>query len=391
MALGKKFDRGRKPMHRDLRKFLTIAVATGTVLPQLASAQRIGSLVAANPVSGTPAGMRAWRVRYWTSDKGRPIQVTGMVIAPSVRSGGKPRPVIAWAHGLVGIAQRCAPSVGTANFAAIPALGDAIRRGYTVVAPDYPGLGSDMVHPVLVGRSEGASLLDAVRAARGIPSADAGSRFALWGESQGGHAALWAGQMAARYAPDLQLVGTAAIVPPTDLARNFDEGRDPRVRALLTSYTAASWSRYYGAPMSTFGSRQVQNVMLRLADNNCVTPGKTPRLGTIIGVAIAQAAVRKVDLGQAKPWAGLMRANNPSPSAIQVPTLIYSGSQDTIVAPAVVRDFARQACAAGRPLAYKIVSGGRHATVAHLEAQATLDWIGDRFAGKRVTTKCRIP
>jgi acetyl esterase/lipase len=312
-----------------------------------------------------------------------------MVIAPAMRTSDKPRHVIAWAHGLIGIAQRCAPSAGSANFTSIPALREAIRRGYTVVAADYPGLGSDMVHPVLVGRSEGVSVLDAVRAARDIPSGGAGSRFALWGESQGGHAALWAGQMAASYAPDLQLVGTAAIVPPTDLARNFNEGKDPRVRALLTSYTAASWSRYYGAPMSTFGSRQVQNVMLRLADNNCVTPGKTPRLGTIIGVAIAQAALRKVNLGQAQPWAELMRNNDPSPAAIRVPTLIYTGSGDTIVAPAVVREFARRACGLGKVVTYKMVEEGQHATVARIEALATLDWIGDRFASRPAVAKCQ--
>ncbi|MEG8040242.1 alpha/beta fold hydrolase [Sphingomonas sp. LR60] len=311
-----------------------------------------------------------------------------MVVAPVSRSPGKPRSVIAWTHGLIGIAQRCAPSQGAANFTAIPALREAIRRGYTIVAPDYPGLGSNMVHPVLVGRSEAISVLDAVRSARKIPEADAGSRFALWGESQGGHAALWAGQLATSYSPDLQLVGTAAIVPPTDLARNFSEGKDARVRALLTSYTAASWSRYYSAPMSTFGSRQVQNVMLRLADNNCVTPGKSPRLGTIIGVAIAQNSVRKVDLGRTQPWARLMSENNPSPSAIRVPTLIYTGTDDTIVAPGVVRDFARRACKLGKTITYKMVPGGEHATVARIEATSTLNWIDARFAGRRAIADC---
>lgn len=375
-------------MHKRLCELTAVAVATSTVCPQVGSAQEIGSLISAIPVVAAPAGMRAWRVRYWTSDQGRPIQVTGMVVAPVSRSPGKPRSVIAWTHGLIGIAQRCAPSQGAANFTAIPALREAIRRGYTIVAPDYPGLGSNMVHPVLVGRSEAISVLDAVRSARKIPEADAGSRFALWGESQGGHAALWAGQLATSYSPDLQLVGTAAIVPPTDLARNFSEGKDARVRALLTSYTAASWSRYYSAPMSTFGSRQVQNVMLRLADNNCVTPGKAPRLGTIIGVAIAQNSVRKVDLGRTQPWARLMSENNPSPSAIRVPTLIYTGTDDTIVAPGVVRDFARRACKLGKTITYKMVHGGEHATVARIEATSTLDWIDARFAGRRAIADC---
>ncbi|RYY45930.1 MAG: alpha/beta fold hydrolase [Sphingomonadales bacterium] len=376
-------------MYRFIRTLATVLAAAIAISPSTSFAQRIGSLIAAQPVDGAPEGMRAWRIQYWTSDDGKPIQVTGMVIAPDAEPNGGPRRVIAWTHGLIGIAQRCAPSLGMANFTMIPALADAIRRGYTIVAPDYPGLGSDMVHPVLVGRSEGSSTLDAVRATRELPEANAGSRFALWGESQGGHAALWAGQMAPSYARDLQLVGIAAIVPPTDLARNFKEGKDPRVRALLTAYTAASWSRYYGAPMATFGSRQNQNVMLRLADNNCIESGTKPKLGMILGIAIAQRAVSKVDLATQQPWARLMRENNPSPAAIPVPAMIYTGTGDTIVAPAVVHDFARRACALNKSIDYKMVQGGEHATVARIEAQATLAWIDDRFAGKRAPNSCK--
>lgn len=377
-------------MHRFLDKPAKLLAVTLAIGPQAASAQRAGTLVSAQAVEGAPPGARAWRVRYWTtSDRNQPIRVTGMVIAPNAPAGGASRRVIAWTHGLIGIAQRCAPSSGSANFTTIPALGDAIRRGYTIVAPDYPGLGSDMVHPVLVGTSEGRSVLDAVRAARAIPEAHAGSRFAVWGESQGGHAALWTGQLWRGYAPDLQLVGIAAIVPPVDLHRNFKEGSDPRVRALLTAYTATSWSRHYGASMAIFGSRSVQNTMVRLADNNCVQFNARPRLGTILGIAIVQHAVRNLDLGAHQPWARLMRENSPSPAAIPVPALIATGSGDTIVAPAVVHDFARRACTLGKTVRYLSVQGGEHATVARTEAPTTLSWIDARFAGQPAPSDCR--
>lgn len=376
-------------MHRFLSTLTILLAATLAVLPRAAIAQRAGTLIVAQPVDDAPANMRAWRIEYWTSgDRNQPIRVSGMVIAPRERSRGGPRRVIAWTHGLIGISKRCAPSLGNTNFTLIPALDDVVRRGYTVVAPDYPGLGSDMVHPVLVGASEGKSALDAVRAARSIPEADAGSRFAVWGESQGGHAALWTGQLWSSYASDLQLVGIAAIVPPTDLHRNFKEGSDARVRALLTAYTATSWSRYYGAPMSTLGPRSVQNVMTRLADNNCVNFDAKPKLGTIIGITIAQRAIRNLDLGAKQPWGRLMRENSPSAAAIKVPALIATGTGDTIVAPAVVRDFARAACAAGKTVRFISVPGGEHGTVARTEAEATLGWIDARFAGGRAPSNC---
>jgi len=376
-------------MHRFLSTLTILLAATLAVLPRAAVAQRAGTLIGAQSVDDAPPNVRAWRIDYWTSgNRNQPIRVTGMVIAPRDRSTAGPRRVIAWTHGLIGIAKRCAPSLGNTNFTLIPALDDVIRRGYTVVAPDYPGLGSDMVHPVLVGTSEGKSTLDAVRAARAIPEADAGSRFAVWGESQGGHAALWTGQLWSSYAPDLQLVGIAAIVPPTDLHRNFKEGSDARVRALLTAYTATSWSRYYGASMSILGPRSVQNVMTRLADNNCVNFDAKPKLGTIIGIVIAQRAIRNLDLGTKQPWGRLMRENSPSAAAIKVPALIATGTGDTIVAPAVVRDFARSACAAGKTVRFVSVPGGEHGTVARTEAQMTLDWIDARFARGRAPSNC---
>jgi alpha-beta hydrolase superfamily lysophospholipase len=176
--------------------------------PAAATAAAPGTLSAANPVVDTPPGAQAWRIRYWTtSDRGKPIEVTGMVVAPREEIPATPRPVIAWAHGTSGVVQRCAPSLDTDFFGVTPGAFEAIQRGFVVVAPDYPGLGSPMPHDYLGGISTANAVLDAVRAARNIPGAAAGARFVVWGESQGGHAALWTGQRARSYAPDLALVG----------------------------------------------------------------------------------------------------------------------------------------------------------------------------------------
>jgi len=105
-------------------------------------------------------------------------------------------------------------------------------------------------------------------------------------------------------------------------------------------------------------------------------------------IAIVQRAIRNLDLGAKQPWGRLMRENSPSPAAIPVPALIATGTGDTIVAPAVVRDFARRACASGRTVRYLSVAGGGHATVARTEAPAILGWIDARFAGQRAPSSC---
>ena len=314
--------------------------------PAIAAAAPPGTLVRADPVVETPGGMQAWRVRYWTSsDRGVPIEVTGMVIAPREATPPRPRPVIAWTHGSWGVAGKCSPSLSPNFFPATPGLTEAIGRGYTVVAPDYPGLGSAMPHPFLVGSSTAHSVLDAVRAARSIPGASSGSDFAVWGESQGGHAALWTGQLARRYAPDLHLVGVAAAAPPTDLTANLRAGQDPSVRALFTAFTAYSWSHHFGAPLSTLGNRSTQGVITRLAQNNCIELDKKPKLGTMLGVLVLRRDLKNVDLGLIQPWARIARQNSPSPLNYDVPFLIAQNPKDALVSEAVTKTWVRKLCA----------------------------------------------
>ena len=45
--------------------------------------------------------------------------------------------------------------------------------------------------------------LDSVRAARALPRTGASNRFAVWGHSQGGQAALYTGEIDKSYAPEL--------------------------------------------------------------------------------------------------------------------------------------------------------------------------------------------
>ena len=353
-----------------------------------ATAQRAGTLIGADPVAGTPAGMQAWKIAYWTTDdRGRAHRVTGMVVAPREAIPARPRDVLAWMHGTSGVARQCAPSQAPGFWTHSPGL-DGVRKGYVVVAPDYPGLGSAGVHPYLVGEDTGRSVLDAVRAARSIPGAAAGSRFAVWGESQGGHAALWTAQIAQRYAPDLQLVGVAAAAPPTDLVENVRKVPNKAVGALMTSFIGYSCANRYGAPLSTLGTKQTQGIMTRLSQNNCIKLEAKPKLMTMLGIVTVQARLKSKDLGVIQPWARLARANSPTTTAFGVPMFFAQNPKDDLVAPAVTRTHAKALCRSGARLRYVSIVGEGHATSGRDSAVETLGWIGDRFAGRPVPSDC---
>ena len=231
-------------------------------------------------------------------------------------------------------------------------------------------------------------MLDAIRAARSIPGAAAGSRFAVWGESQGGHASLWTGQIARAYAPELQLVGVAAAAPPTDLVQNVRMTPNRTVGAMLTAFIGYSWSNHYDAPLSTLGGPQTQGIITRLARNNCVEPGSRPRLRAMVGILTLQDRLKNKDLGTIQPWARLARANSPTTTPFGVPLLIAQNPKDELVAPRVTFAHAKALCRSGARLRYVSITGEGHATSAKDSASETLAWIADRFAGRPAPSDC---
>lgn len=186
-----------------------------------------GSIIRAEPMQAGPPSTRqladAWRLMYLSTDVlGETMAVTGTLLVPR-HSAADEVPIIGFAPGTQGPAFRCAPSrmIHQGAFYEQPALNDMLQRGYAVAVTDYQGYHPEPKTTYIVGATMGAALLDLVRAAQQLPnvSLSADAPVVLRGYSQGGAAALWAGQMQPHYAPDLELRGIAAGGVPANLAR----------------------------------------------------------------------------------------------------------------------------------------------------------------------------
>lgn len=179
-----------------------------------------GALLKTEPYRGdVPTGATAVRILYSsTYGDGSPALASAVIAYPSGEAPDDSRRVLAWQHGTTGIAQSCAPSISNIALTgeAIPGIERAIEKDWVVVATDYPGQGTPGRYPYLIGEGEGRSTLDAVRAARQLTEAKASDDVLLWGHSQGGHATLWAAQIADTYAPELHIRGVAALSAASD-------------------------------------------------------------------------------------------------------------------------------------------------------------------------------
>jgi hypothetical protein len=89
----------------------------------------------------------------------------------------------------------------------------------------------------------------------------------------------------------------------------------------------------------------------------------------------------------AEPWKDYVIRNTPTRLPPDVPVLIAQGRQDTVILPAVTRDFVSRICRQGG-MAQVIDMNADHLAVASLSAERMIEWIADRFAEKPATNPC---
>lgn len=331
----------------------------------------------------------AWRILYRSvSFTGQPIVVSATVLVPFGAPPAEGWPVIAWAHGTTGIVPKCGPSKLPDPLIRIPGINQAITSRYVVIATDYPGLGVGPAHPFLVGESEGRAILDSIRAVQAMPEAHAGRRTALFGFSQGGHAALWANQIAPHYAPELDLVGVAALAPPTYLGELFTDDYDQLSGRILTGLVLESWSDpdVYDISIDSMIWPKEYAPFHRIGDN-CIDLV----LDEISDLAENRRIPKdflKADPATTPPWSRYMVENIPSSSRSAVPFYIAQGTADTTVDPPVTYKFIRRMCEEGTVVRLEKFPGKTHTKLPKAAQGSAMEWIGDRFAGRPAPDTC---
>ncbi|ALV30826.1 lipase family protein [Streptomyces sp. CdTB01] len=337
-----------------------------------------------------PAGAAGYRILYTTTRAdGRPAVASGIVLAP--RGSGGPSPVVAWAHGTTGVDTTCAPSLLEHPFkaGALPALGGVVKAGWALVATDYVGLGTRQPHPYLIGQGEARSVLDAVRAARQLHTVKLSDKTVVWGHSQGGHAALWTGQVAASYAPDVPLAGVAALAPASDLRALVSNLDTVPGGAIFASYVFTGYRDHY--PDVTAGEylRPAARGLVREWAGRCLAEPE-------VFASITTSLMLDKPIFSRSPLTGAFErrlTDNTPRGRIAAPVLIAQGGSDPLVLPAVQRAYARTACAAGNRIDYRTYPGLDHNGIigdgSPLLPQL-LAWTADRFQGRPAAGTCPI-
>lgn len=348
-----------------------------------------GSIIRVWPLDGGgPGGGNAFRILYRSKGlNNQPIAVSGAIFIPPGPPPPGGRNVLAYAHPTSGVVEACAPSLMPDTAGMIWGLADMLAKGYVVVATDYPGLGTPGIHPYLIGVSEGRAVLDSVRAARDLPSSGASNRFVVWGHSQGGHASLYTGELAASYAPDLKLFGVAAAAPATYLVELFDADKSTSTGIELTAMALYSWSKLYNDPATSIVEPGAMPIYQRMAQD-CIE--SVPEFAALNQAEkpLSQMQFLKADPSETEPWRGIMLRNTPGQAPAGAPVFIAQGTADTTVLPAITKQFGVALCKQGTRVSFILMKGVTHTFAAKNSVGQALAWMGDRFRGVPAPSDC---
>jgi len=346
-----------------------------------------GALLRAEPFTPAVEGATGWRVLYrTTTPDGSPAVSSGVVLAPGDAAGADDRPVVAWNHPTTGVARGCAPSLLDDPTVSMFGAGEAIANGWVWAATDYPGLGTPGPHPYLIGESLGRATLDIVRAARQLPTG-AGERFATWGHSEGGQAAMWSGIIAEGYAPDLELVAVSAAAPAIELADLVTADEGTPAGKLLLSMGLVAWSELFpdaslDVALTPLARPLARNVAAACIETQTQVEALLPRV--LVEQALPFTAV---DLTTTPPWSGILTDNTPT-AAIDVPLLVGQGTDDEVVVPATTRAALEVRCDAGEQVTFETLAGVGHLEAGREFAPTAMAWLAQRFAGTPATSNC---
>lgn len=363
-----------------------------------AIAETAGKLLDRQPLAanlGLESAARAYAIRY-TSTNGvtgsGTLPVTGALFIPkgAMPEGGWP--LIAWAHGTVGIGDGCAPSRNPRSTRDRTYLNHWLDEGYAIVATDYQGLGTPGPHPYLNSRAAAYSTLDAVRAVLG-EDLDLANKVLLVGQSQGAGAAFATAGYAPGYAPEIDLRGTIATGIPNLAATSSssadagsgtsaDEVSDHVIAYLMYIAAAAQQIDPEYDPEAVFTDRALP--VLSQAADTCV--GDMFR--TVTDAGLTGASTFKSDF--LRYYAPMLAHARYPTLDIATPVFIGTGAEDVDTPAALQTALVNSACAAGSTIEAHVYPGIGHSATVNRSFTDSRIFAQRVMAGQPIAPTCSV-
>lgn len=343
-----------------------------------------------DPLGTTDVAFTSQKVLYRSTDRaGQPHAVSGSVIVPKAPwIGPGKRPVIGYAVGTQGVDDRCAPSRQFEDGFEYEGvfMAGLLARGYALAITDYEGLGTAGMHTYMDRVSQGHAVLDAVRAAQRLPGVgfDSSSPVALLGYSQGGGAAASATELAASYAPDLDVKGSVVGAVPADLSV-LPENLDGGLYAEFLWYAILGLAASYELDLTPYVN-DAGREFLGSVSNDCVfdlatSAFRQSRNYTVDGSSLAELSVHE-------PFRTILDEQRIGRISHRIPVLVTHSLLDDVIPYRVGRRLAEDWCDRGARVRLSTNATPLHVGGAFNNAAETYGYLEARFAGLPAASSC---
>lgn len=354
-------------------------------------AQPPGTIMKSEEIPGAPAGTKAYRFIYHSTDlNAANTVVSGLYITPTTPAPEGGFPLITYAHGTTGSNRHCGISLtpfepNSPGFQGMDQILPLVQEGYAVVGTDYQGMGAPGEPMYLVGQIEGQNTLDAVRAVHNWQPSVNKDKTIIWGHSQGGHSAAFAAQIAADYAPELAIQGAAVLapglLPSLPLAvESLLAATKPSGQTGFVMLIANSWAATYPDQMSP---------------EDILTPAgvaKLPVVDRLCGSAQSDAfkdAPMSTYVKDPTPAVFYDLATENTPNAkFEIPIVLVQGMKDTTIIPQLTLAFNKQMCQIGNTVDFHIYPDDVHSSVVVNSRGLIRDWMQGRLDGQPAPNGC---
>ncbi|KAB8077657.1 Alpha/Beta hydrolase protein [Aspergillus leporis] len=341
-------------------------------------------------------GMSAYRFQYTSRDpNGSLVPATGFIGIPyTTFRKDKKYPVIAYAHGTIGVFAGCAPST-TPTLYDYTSWSLLMGKGYAIVAPDYAGLGNNYTpHKYLSFPAHANDLYYSMIAARKVFPGLFTNEWMSVGHSQGG-GAVWKlseSKMLQTGAAG-KYIGTVALAPASKIYDMTLLG----IEKLTQTPDYASYDILYETLWLPFAiERAIPNMDRAPFAETLQNRTKIATIAQACNYAIMSLAYGLEPSALFTPailnntdfqkWQDMVAPANGGKAG--EPMMVIQGLNDTAVLPQITIKSYRDTCRYGNEAHLRLYPGMDHSDVLTASSPEWLAFISNRFTGENTTGRC---
>jgi hypothetical protein len=347
---------------------------------------------------GMPASqgtIPATQILYRTQDqRRRPSATVTTVVNPT---GPANAGLVAYLSFYDALGDICSPSYtlqggdpGEANMQLATAEAALVQglatQGYAVTVPDFEGVDLHWV----AGQESGWSTLDSIRATITALGMDQDQAVGMVGYSGGSIAGEWAAELAPRYAPELNLVGTAVGGVPVHLAHNLTYINGSDAWSGVIPAVLVSLGRAFDIPMGKYLSRKGKRITKEVR-RQCIGSFNGNYPGLTVESLLKKPYRKFLEVPRfARVVNKLIMGSTPGhpdhPMLMRVG--IADGIGDDVMIADDVEALGHQYCGEGVVVDYAEYDGADHTTAALEFFPEAFDFLAARFAGTPFAGNC---